>query len=101
MLDEMSLIFGDNSSTLDELSQMLDELSKVTFGASCHSGRVVTLDELSGLACIPCAQIYSIVHVLDMCVLSKRPIFTVYGYAPAPSKIHLSVGMFIFKSQFS
>ena len=43
ILDGMSFIFSDNSSTLDELSQMLDELSKVTFGASCHFGRVGTL----------------------------------------------------------
>ena len=42
----MSFIFSDNSSNVDELSQMLDELSKVTFGASCHFGRVVTLEEL-------------------------------------------------------
>ena len=47
MLDEMSLIFSDYSPTFDKLSQMLDELSKVTFGVSCHFARVVTLDGLS------------------------------------------------------
>ena len=39
----MSFIVSDILSNVDELSQMLDELSKVL-------GQVVTLDKLSGLA---------------------------------------------------